>query len=1124
MYLREDDEFWEEVIDNHVLSFNIKKIVEVMLNMEINIKEYIDNISSAKFEELCVSYLRYLKGSNFIIKGTRYCKDGGKDIVGIPQNGIPYEIWAECKKHERSIGLDDISKNVVLVLSENINELFFFSTSNITVSAQKHISNLAAKHGFNVAFHYGDKLVNELSELPIFRNTVKLSSQDLEDKKELIARLYLSKYENSDYYESDSTIVLQRDTVFYIDIFLKNNTPKTIKNIDLEIPKSTYMLFNIQPYNKNFTLQPYCDRIVTIKINVINCIKKYNIPKIRIQYEYEEKKHRICLDAGIVDPTRLMYFPLIGEKLNNFLKLVAEPILKKPTSNTYIIDIRGGSGVGKSRLIKELLLLGETYNWHVKHYDGINNKDLNIIKDLLCSFIGLPFYSGNINFTSNEIKKILKSQGDNEEFADILYDFLYKNKIDNEILYYIEDAIIYFLKHPYLDYPYILAIDNIQEVDISVLDIIEHLINILENVPAKFIIILGTNTERIPNKNCEKVAELLNVLDSCNDNYRLLQELYPMDAQEAKTFYIGLLKNVEKHKALLKFLIDKAGTRPFDMIMQLKYMQDKNILFWQEGNSWYIQDFQKFDTFVNKVPFKSNELIQQRVQTQLSISNSNIASSYQYFFKMLVKVLLIFKNNLPINFLYYINLDENIVTELMSSLFFKYDDKEPEIHFYHNNLYLYFQDQKIYSYDIEVTNKTVLWLESSQECQIKNKDTILLDCYIKLGKYKLAKEKGIECMKKCFYICDYADAVSIAELLLTSVKFELEDNEIFKIKYLLADAYRERIDHEKGAQIYSELYIKLKEEDITLSEKERNIFYHKAVNANLNSNHPDLALEMLRDFEKTNIAMPFYQFILYDRYAVVYLALGDIDNSYINIKKAIDMAEKVKNDEWKGIAYSDYAYLQYRGYQDSEQACKYFLSAYNIQFSDFISKNRQSELLQQKAFAELLQGNLKNALLEVNMSIETSQKIHSTYLEAKAINLKGIIQILSGNQQEGLSTWYMGIDLCQKIKNLSSKIRLYCNIGAYYLAENNILFAKDNLLIAYNLFLDNHFSDVHYKELFYNLIRMYNFFGENLEIKKIIKKSSDIHIEEFYNYIIEQDLDANSKYGVLFYKNCNFIF
>ena len=207
MYLREDDEFWEEVIDNHVLSFNIKKIVEVMLNMEINIKEYIDNISSAKFEELCVSYLRYLKGSNFIIKGTRYCKDGGKDIVGIPQNGIPYEIWAECKKHERSIGLDDISKNVVLVLSENINELFFFSTSNITVSAQKHISNLAAKHGFNVAFHYGDKLVNELSELPIFRNTVKLSSQDLEDKKELIARLYLSKYENSDYYESDSTIV-----------------------------------------------------------------------------------------------------------------------------------------------------------------------------------------------------------------------------------------------------------------------------------------------------------------------------------------------------------------------------------------------------------------------------------------------------------------------------------------------------------------------------------------------------------------------------------------------------------------------------------------------------------------------------------------------------------------------------------------------------------------------------------------------------------------------------------------------------------------------------------------------------------------------------------------------------
>lgn len=285
-----------------------------------------------------------------------------------------------------------------------------------------------------------------------------------------------------------------------------------------------------------------------------------------------------------------------------------------------------------------------------------------------------------------------------------------------------------------------------------------------------------------------------------------------------------------------------------------------------------------------------------------------------------------------------------------------------------------------------------------------------------------------------------------------------------------------------------------------------------------------MALDILKHFEKTNITMPFYKLILYDRFAVVYLALGDVDSAKRKIKEAIDMAETANNTEWMGIVYSDYAYLQYRGYQDTTQTCKYFMKAYNTQFPNLTYRNRIGELLQQKSFAELLQGNLENALSDVNMSIETCQKIHSTYLEAKAINLKGIIQILSNYQQEGLETWSEGIDFCQEIKNLSSKIRIYCNIGAYFLAENKIPYAKNNLLISYQLFLDNQFSDVHYKELFYNLIRLYYLTGDNAAIETIMSKASNIHIEEFYNFLIEKEYHVNSDYGVLFYKNCNFIF
>ena len=200
--------------------------------MNEDIKNYIQQISPECFETLCVECLRILKGPNYTIKGTRYCKDGGKDIVGTISDEIPYEIWAECKKHSRTVGLEEISKNVVLVLSENINELIFFSTSNIANSAQRHISNLAARHNFSVAFYYGDSLYEALSVVPVFKRAKKEIYPKESASLPLTAVSKLTKYENSEFYEETDTIILSRDTVFYIDIYIKNMYSHIIKNIN----------------------------------------------------------------------------------------------------------------------------------------------------------------------------------------------------------------------------------------------------------------------------------------------------------------------------------------------------------------------------------------------------------------------------------------------------------------------------------------------------------------------------------------------------------------------------------------------------------------------------------------------------------------------------------------------------------------------------------------------------------------------------------------------------------------------------------------------------------------------------------------------------------------------------
>ena len=61
-----------------------------------------------------------------------------------------------------------------------------------------------------------------------------------------------------------------------------------------------------------------------------------------------------------------------------------------------------------------------------------------------------------------------------------------------------------------------------------------------------------------------------------------------------------------------------------------------------------------------------------------------------------------------------------------------------------------------------MANNVAMWLENESEYSLKNKDVILLDCYIKLKDYEIAKIKGIKCLKNSFDIYNYSEAAAIA--------------------------------------------------------------------------------------------------------------------------------------------------------------------------------------------------------------------------------------------------------------------------------------------------------------------------------------------------------------------------
>ena len=129
-------------------------------------------ISPQKFEDLALDYTNIIfteKGTEIL--PTRYTKDGGKDIIITHISKITnFRAWVECKNHKRNLGLSEIGKNIVLVISKRINKLIYISASSITETAQAEILNVGEKNNFEVLFLDGDNYKRELTKYPDLLN------------------------------------------------------------------------------------------------------------------------------------------------------------------------------------------------------------------------------------------------------------------------------------------------------------------------------------------------------------------------------------------------------------------------------------------------------------------------------------------------------------------------------------------------------------------------------------------------------------------------------------------------------------------------------------------------------------------------------------------------------------------------------------------------------------------------------------------------------------------------------------------------------------------------------------------------------------------------------------------
>lgn len=743
-------------------------------------------------------------------------------------------------------------------------------------------------------------------------------------------------------------------------------------------------------------------------------------------------------------------------------------------------------------------------NWRTKKYDAKKQNDFSIVKDLLASFIGIPYYSGNVNVTLENIKNILKLQNKSISRAEKIFDFLFGADLNNELVYYMEDTFIYYFTNPWYPSKYFISIDNIQELDENVASFFNRIFIKLENIETKIIFILGTNTDFVGNTEFNKLSSTLKNYD---DNYCFIYNIKDMSYSDALLLYSQSLNNPGID--MLSMLVNKSGRRPYDIIMTIKYLQDQKVLEWKNNSVWYIEDYNKFYVFATTIPTPNEQMLSKRLT--LLKERKKIWNK----FVIVIKSIMYFQGKVPLDFLQYINIEDIKLEEIIESAFVKYDEKSPDIVFFHDNILRFFSKKLIYSYDKKIANSVIKWFETLDDDEKpENVNHILFKCFLDTKNYKSAYKYGVISAKEYENNYNFKESNKIWSTILKEI--ELNVSQEFDIRISLANSYREHLSQNKGAESFNELYefYKDNEKEINLSLKKKDNFFHRLINANLITDNLKKAEQIANDFEKTSLSSKFYELILFDRYALIYLGLGKLEKAEENIKKAKDIAESENNKLWKSIVYSDYGYISYRVLNDKRMTINYFKKAFDCQDSVHQTLHRKSELLHQKAFYDILNANYNEAYSSAKESVNLCIKLDSSFMCAKAINILAIACLGLHKESEALEHWNKASYICTTTSNINTHIRIYNNIGAYYLINKELKKAKNNFEIALSLYEKTSFHETSYRELFYNLLTYYFYIGDYINAENLVATHSFSELDILF-YELQYNKNSERTFDIL---------
>nr|WP_296833684.1 hypothetical protein [uncultured Marvinbryantia sp.] len=577
------------------------------------------NNKGINFEQLVYDLLIAEYGK-MTFQSTRHSWDGNRDFF---YYSAQKNFWAECKNYASNIDLKVLAATLVMAQISEIDTILFFSYSPINVNTKAKLLINAAKKGKTIYFyddivlerkifqhwsHIGEKYFPHF----LYDKIDFAESTDGFEAKCLLFGNPLDASSSIDGYELKNLTLFK---MFEMDICIinKRNAYNTV-SLSFKQTQKIRTQFEIYPeymvrLSNPITLSPYEGKNIRLHFIPIkeNCViptpyinkKPVNLPK-NVEFK--------SLEPGFGNNKRL-----IGQSyeqcLGDFKKNVLLETDKLKTGIFY-----GNSGTGKTKLYEECLNVAKINGYEIIEFGNMLNAEKTLFASDFIQKLLIAIY----NISLDALEQILKATTFCDESNDFLLkqpeyrmlaDIFIKNNTNDLKVWldqYLNLIVTKLAKNKYL-----IAIDNVQFLNDSILDLIDSIFHQLTRIrPCYTKFLLTFNVDYI--KRNSRADQLLGTytanriisfskhiigFEDSKECYEFLQEV----------FSIGDVF----HKTEVNVIAENLNKNPFYLEQMIYWLRDRKALE-QEKNCLKVKNVFLTKSLIRNIPTTVYDILMKR--------------------------------------------------------------------------------------------------------------------------------------------------------------------------------------------------------------------------------------------------------------------------------------------------------------------------------------------------------------------------------------------------------------------------------------------------------------------------------------------------------------------------------